>query len=294
MQNEVMEKARIQLCTAIVAGLLATGSLQAETKVVLKDDRDNRPAVTYTLPNGWAGAGNVTWNTEAAHDGTLCVRTMQFINPKDDVTVNYISAYEAPLRRKNPNAMQLAELLLPAVRQMPGCAQAVLNDATLYSVPQDLADFRMGRDRLSRKLGKKVEGKVYAVAAVCSDGTTVGAIVYERNERKFLSSNRTVTFHDICIMHADAKVAAKAYTEVKTAAHYADYDNAWVESHIRKTASSIDGMPKLDEQALPAITDKAEQRLKLGLPTVLDCMYSSFSKRYVRTMSAGNSVTERP
>ena len=289
-----MEKARIQLCPAVVAGLLATGSLHAETKVVLKDGRDNRPAVTYTLPNGWAGAGNVTWNTEAAHDGTLCVRTMQVIKPKDDITVNYISAYEAPLRRKNPSAMQLAELLLPAVRQMPGCEQATLTEATLYSVPEDLANFRMGRDRLNRKLGKKVNGKVYAVAAVCANGTTVGAIVYERAERKFLSSNRTVTFHDICIMHADAGVTDKAFTELKTAATRADFSDAWVESHIRKTASSIDGMSKLDESALPTLTGKAEQQLKLGLPTVLDCMYSSYRKRFVRTMSAGNSVSEHP
>ena len=288
-----MENAYARLRAILAAGILAAGSLQAATKVVLQDEQNRQPAVTYTLPDGWAGAGNVTWNTEAAQDGTLCVRTMQMVKPKEDITVNYISAYEVPLRSKSPAAEQLAEMLLPAVKRIRGCEQARLHEATLYTVPQELANFRMGRDRLNRKLGKRVDGKVYAVAAVCTNGVIIGAIVHERSERKFLGASHTVTFHDICIMKVGAGGTEKAFTDLKTAATRAVFNDAWVQAHIRKTAGCIDGMPKLDGKAMPALTDKAKQHLKLGLPTVLDCMYNSYHNRAVSRVSAGNSISEK-
>ena len=52
-------------------------------------------------------------------------------------------------------------------------------------------------------------------------------------------------------------------------------------------------MPKLDGKAMPALTDKAKQHLKLGLPTVLDCMYNSYHNRAVSRVSAGNSISEK-
>ena len=283
-----MKNAYTQLCVALAAGFLAAGSLQAANKVVVQDAHCNKTAVTYPLPKGWKGNGDVKWNTGAEHQGTMCVRTMQIVDAGEEMTVHYISAYEAPLRRSNPTADQLAQMLMHAVTRMPGKAATELTGAHLYSVPQDLADFRMGRDRLSRKLGKKIDGKVYAVAGVCSDGTVVGAVVYERSERKFLGATRTVTFHDICIMSNESGSTETDLARLKSAAEKAVYNHEWINDQIRITANSIDGMPKLDEKALPAIADKAEARLKLGLPTVIDCMYDSYRKHTAARKIARN------
>ncbi len=283
-----MKNAYTQLCVALAAELLAAGSLQAANKVVVQDAHCNKTAVTYPLPKGWKGNGDVKWNTGAEHQGTMCVRTMQIVDAGEEMTVHYISAYEAPLRRSNPTADQLAQMLMHAVTRMPGKAATELTGAHLYSVPQDLADFRMGRDRLSRKLGKKIDGKVYAVAGVCSDGTVVGAVVYERSERKFLGATRTVTFHDICIMSNGNGSTETDLARLKSAAEKAVYNHEWINDQIRITANSIDGMPKLDEKALPAIADKAESRLKLGLPTVIDCMYDSYRKHTAARKIAHN------
>lgn len=275
-----MKNAHTRFCVTLAATLLAAGSLQAANQVIVQDAHCHKTAVTYPMPKGWKGNGDVKWNAGAEHQETMCVRTMQIVNEGEEATVHYISAYEAPLHRKNPNANQLAEILMPAVTRMPGKSSTELVSASLYSVPQELADFRMGRDRLSRKLGKKIDGKVYAVAGVCSDGTVIGAIVYERSERNLLRTTRSVTFHDICIMSCEQNAVHKSLSDLKTAAEKADYNSAWLHDQIRITASSIEGMNKLDEKALPAIATKVEARLKMGLPTVLDCMYDSYNKRY--------------
>ena len=283
-----MKNAYTQLCVALAAGFMAAGSLQAANKVVVQDAHCNKTAVTYPLPKGWRGNGDVKWNTGAEQQGTMCVRTMQIVDAGEEMTVHYISAYEAPLRRSNPGADQLAQMLMHTVTRMPGKASTELTGAHLYSVPQDLADFRMGRDRLSRKLGKKIDGKVYAVAAACSDGTVVGAVVYERSERKFLGATRTVTFHDICIMSSENGSTEADLAHLKNAAEQAVYNHEWINDQIRITANSLDGMPKLDEKALPAIADKAEERLKLGLPIVIDCMYDTYRKHSGARKLAGN------
>ena len=277
-----MKNAHTRFCVIMAAAFMAAGSLQAANQVIVQDAHCHKTAVTYPLPKGWKGNGDVKWNAGAEHQETMCVRTMQIVNEGEEATVHYISAYEAPLRRKNPAAEQLAELLMPAVKRMPGKTATALSSATLYSVPQELADFRMGRDRLSRKLGKKIDGKVYAVAGVCTDGTVIGAIVYERSERKMLRTTRTVTFHDICIMSCDDASVVKSLSELKTAAEKADYNSAWLHDQIRITANSIEGMTKLDEKALPTIANKVEARLKQGLPTVIDCMYDSYNKLHNR------------
>ena len=273
-----MKNAHIRLCVTLAAGVLTAGSLQAANQVVVQDTHCNKTAVTYPLPKGWKGNGDVKWNTAAEQQGTMCVRTMQIVDAGEEMMVHYISAYEAPLRRGNPTAEQLAELLLPAVQRMPGKSLTELTSATLYSVPGELANVRMARDLLSRKLGKKVDGRVYAVAATCSDGTVIGAVVYERSERKFLRTTHSVTFHDICILSTENSSTEKALTHLKAAANQAEYNHDWISDQIRITANSLDGMPKLDEKALPDITNKAEENLKLGLPTVIDCMYDYFRK----------------
>lgn len=287
-ENKGMKNAHTQLFVALAAGLLAAGSLHAANKVVVQDAHCNKTAVTYPLPKGWVGNGDVKWNNDAEQQGTMCVRTMQIVDVGEEMTVHYISAYEAPLRRKNPSAQDLAQMLMPAVTRMPGKASAELTQATLYAVPQELVDFRMGRDRLSRQLGKRIDGKVYAVAGMCSDGTVVGAVVYERSERKFLGATRTVTFHDICIMSNENGTTETALARLKTSAEKAVYNHAWINDQIRITANSIDGMSKLDERALPAIADKAEERLKLGLPTVIDCMYDTYHKHLSTRKLASN------
>lgn len=263
----------------MAVSLLTAGSLQAANQVIVQDAHCHKTAVTYPLPKGWKGNGDVKWNAGAEHQETMCVRTMQIVNEGEETMVHYISAYETPLHHKNPDAAQLAEMLMPAVTRMPGKKTTELVSATLYAVPQELADFRMGRDRLRRTLGKKIDGKVYAVAGVCSDGTVIGAIVYERSERKLLRTTRSVTFHDICIISCEQNAIHKSLADLKTAAEKADYNSAWLHDQIRITANTIDGMSKLDEKALPAIATKVEERLKMGLPTVLDCMYDSYNKR---------------
>lgn len=273
-----MKNAFTQLCVALAAGILAAGSLQAANKVVVQDAHCNKTAVTYPLPKGWKGNGDVKWNENAEQQGTMCVRTMQIVDAGKDMTVHYISAYEAPLRRGNPTADELAQMLMHTVTRMPGKESTELTHATLYSVPQELVDFRMGRDLLSRKLGKKIDGKVYAVAAVCSDGTVIGAVVYERSERKFLGSTRTATFHDICILSSENGSTATDLAQLKASAEKAEYNLEWISDQIRITANNVDGMPKLDEKALPAMANKAEARIKLGLPTVIDCMYDTYYK----------------
>lgn len=279
-----MKNAHTQLCVTLAVGLMTAGSLQAANQVVVQDAHCNKTAVTYPLPKGWKGNGDVKWNTTAEHQGTMCVRTMQIIDSVEEMTVHYISAYEAPLRRSNPTAEQLGNILLPAVRRMPGKTSTELTKATRYNVPQELANFRMARDLLNRKLGKKIDSKVYAVAAAYSDGTVVGAIVYERSEKRSLlrAAERSVTFHDICILSSENNSTEKALTQLKTAATQAEYNHEWISDQIRITANNIDGMPKLDEKALPAIADKTEERLKMGLPTVIDCMYDTY-KRYLST-----------
>ncbi len=269
------------LITATAAALLvAASSLSAATKVVLQDEHCKTNAVTYTLPKGWVGGGDVTWDAQSERLGNFCVRTMQLVNRKDAIIANYISTYEVPLKTTNPGAMELAGMLLGAARQLPGNADITPTSATIYRAPQDVQDFRMARDTLREQLGDKVESRVYVVNASYSNGTLVGAVVHERSIRKGFRSDKTITFHDIFVLGStdgnepDAKALHQALVDVSYAARNADFNNKWIEQNIRQTASTFYGMRRLDEKALPHITRKAREGMKRGLPTVLDCLYT--------------------
>lgn len=273
--------ARTLITATTAAILMAAGSLSAATKVVLQDEYCKTNAVTYTLPGGWMGGGEVTWDADSEQLGNFCVRTMQLVNRKGAIIANYISAYEVPVKTNNPGAMELAELLLGAARQLPGNKDITPVDAIIYQAPQDLKEFRMARDTLREQLGDKVSGRVYVVNATYSDGTMVGAVVHERNVRKGFRHERTITFHDIFVLGStgadrpDDKALHQALVDVSRAARRANFNKKWIEANIRQTASTFYGMHRLDERALPHITRKAMEGMKRGLPTVIDCLYTS-------------------
>lgn len=282
------------LLTATTAALfLAVGSLHAATKVVLQDEHCKTNAVTYTLPTGWVGGGDVTWDVKSDRLGNYCVRTMQLVNRKDAIIANYISTYEIPLKTTNPGAMELAKLLLAAARQLPGNEGVTPVSATIYQAPRDVQEFRMARDNLREQLGEKVNSRVYVVNASYSDGTMVGAVVHERSIRKGFRSDKTVTFHDIFVLGSteagapDSRALHQALVDVSRAARNAHFNSKWIEQHIRQTASAFYGMRRLDDNAMPHITKKAEEGMKRGLPTVLDCLYTS---KFCNTQRTGSPM----
>ncbi|MDO5472902.1 MAG: hypothetical protein Q4F35_06175 [Akkermansia sp.] len=270
------------LITALTGAILmAAGSLYAATKVVLQDEHCRTNAVTYTLPSGWVGGGEVTWDADSERLGNFCVRTMQLVNRKGAIIANYISTYEVPLKHSNPGAMELAEMLLGTARQLPGNQNVMPAHAIIYRAPKDVEDFRMARDTLREQLGDKIESRVYVVNAIYTDGTMVGAVVHERNLRKGFRSDKTITFHDIFVVGSTEgkslteKSLHQALIDVSKAARNADFNSKWIAEHIRQTASTFYGMRKVDERAMPHITRKAMEGMKRGLPTVLDCLYTS-------------------
>ncbi|MBQ2380803.1 MAG: hypothetical protein II295_10500 [Akkermansia sp.] len=282
------------LLTATTAALfLAVGSLSAATKVVLQDDHCKTNAVTYTLPKGWVGGGDVTWDAQSDKLGNYCVRTMQLVNRKEAIIANYISTYEVPLKTTNPDAMELASLLQEAARQLPGNTGITPVQATIYQAPQDVQDFRMARDTLREQLGKKVNSRVYVVNATYSDGTLVGAVVHERSIRKGFRTDKSVTFHDIFVLGSteagapDARALHQALVDLSKAARNADFNNKWIEQQIRQTASTFYGMRQLDKNVMPKITKKAKEGMKRGLPTVLDCLYTT---KFCSTQPQGTPV----
>lgn len=282
------------LITATAAAIFMTASsLYAATKVVLQDELCKTNAVTYTLPKGWVGGGDVTWDAQSERLGNFCVRTMQLVNRKDAIIANYISTYEVPLKTTNPGAMELAEMLQEAAQQLPGNRNVTPVSATLYQAPRDVQDFRMARDTLREQLGDKVDSRVYVVNATYSDGTMVGAVVHERNIRKGFRSDKTITFHDIFVLGStnagepSPRAMHQALVDVSRAARNADFNNKWIEQNIRQTASTFYGMRKLDERALPHLTRKAKEGMKRGLPTVLDCLYTS---KFCSTTPSGRPV----
>ena len=107
-----MKHAHTQLCVSVAAIFLAAGGLQAANKVVVQDAHCNKTAVTYPLPAGWQGNGDVKWNAEAKHQGTMCVRTMEIVDKGDEITIHYISAFDSPLSHGNPSAKELAAKLI--------------------------------------------------------------------------------------------------------------------------------------------------------------------------------------
>ena len=276
------------LITATAAAILMTaGSLCAATKVVLQDNLCKTDAVTYILPKGWVGGGDVTWDVQSERLGNFCVRTMQLVNRKDAIIANYISTYEVPLKTANPGAMELADMLLGVARQLPGNENITPIEAIVYQAPQEVQDFRMARDHLREQLGNKVNGKVYV------DGTMVGAVVHERSIRKGFRTDKSINFHDIFVLGSadgsqpDEKALHQALVDVSRAARNANFNNKWIEQNIRQMASTFYGMRKLDERALPHITKKAKDGMKRGLPTVLDSLYTS---KFCSTQQKGTPV----
>ncbi len=273
--------ARTLFTATTAAILMVAGSLSAATRVVLQDTHCRINAVTYTLPNDWAGGGEVTWNTESERLGNFCIRTMQLVNRKDSIIANYISAYEVPLRTSNPGAMTLAEMLTSVAKQLPGNQNITPVDAVIYQAPQDVQEFRMARDNLSAQLGKRITGRVYIVNATYSDGTMVGAIVHERSVRRNFRSERSITFHDIFVLGSSGETQPneqalhQALVDVSRAARRANFNTNWITENIRQTANAFYGMRRLDESALPQITQKAIEGMRRGLPSVLDCLYTS-------------------
>ena len=282
------------LLTATTAALfLAVGSLSAATKVVLQDDHCKTNAVTYTLPKGWVGGGDVTWDAQSDKLGNYCVRTMQLVNRKEAIIANYISTYEVPLKTTNPDAMELATLLQEAARQLPGNAGITPVQATIYQAPRDVQDFRMARDTLREQLGNKVNSRVYVVNATYSDGTIVGAVVHERSIRKGFRSDKSITFHDIFVLGSteagapEARALHQALVDLSKAARNAEFNNKWIEQQISQAASTFYGMRQLDKSAMPKMTKKAKEGMKRGLPTVLDCLYTT---KFCSTQSQGTPV----
>ena len=273
--------ARTLITATAAAILMAASSLMAATKVVLQDEQCKTEAVTYTLPNGWMGGGEVTWDADSERLGNFCVRTMQLVNRKGAIIANYISTYEVPLKTPNPEAMELAAMLQTAARQLPGNSNVTPVSAVTYRAPQDVQDFRMARDTLREQLGDKVNSRVYVVNATYSDGTLVGAVVHERSVRKGFRTERSINFHDIFVMGSTGselptdKALHQALLDVSRAARRADFNRKWIEENIRQIADTYYGQRKLDERALPAITRKAMDGMKSGLPAVLDCLYTS-------------------
>ncbi|MBQ1203215.1 MAG: hypothetical protein IIX61_05345, partial [Loktanella sp.] len=273
--------ARTLITATAAAILMAASSLMAATKVVLQDEQCKTAAVTYTLPNGWMGGGEVTWDADSERLGNFCVRTMQLVNRKGAIIANYISTYEVPLKTINPGAMELAAMLQTVARQLPGNDKVTPVEAIIYQAPQDVQDFRMARDTLREQLGDKVNSRVYVVNATYSDGTLVGAVVHERSVRKGFRTERSINFHDIFVMGSTGselptdKALHQALLDVSRAARRADFNRKWIEENIRQIADTYYGQRKLDERALPAITRKAMDGMKSGLPAVLDCLYTS-------------------
>ena len=285
------------LITATAAALmLAAGSLSAATKVVLQDTHCKTAAVTYTLPNGWMGGGEVTWDADSERLGNFCVRTMQLVNRKGAIIANYISTYEVPLKTINPGAMELAAMLQTVARQLPGNDKVTPVEAIIYQAPQDVQDFRMARDTLREQLGDKVSGRVYVVNATYSDGTMVGAVVHERSVRKGFRTERSINFHDIFVVGSTGdeqpadKALHQALVDVSRAARRADFNSKWIEENIRQIAGTFYGQHKLDERTLPQATRKAMEGMKRGLPAVLDCLYTSrFCKEQPATGHVANN-----
>lgn len=273
--------ARSLIAVATASILMAASSLYAATKVVLQDEHCRTNAVTYTLPKGWIGGGEVTWDADSERLGNFCVRTMQLVNRKGAIIANYISTYEVPLKHKNPEAMELAEMLLGTARQLPGNSNITPLNAIVYRAPKDVEDFRKARDLLREQLGDKVDSRVYVINATYSDGTMVGAVVHERNVRKGFRDDKTITFHDIFVLGStnkqqpSEKALHQALIDISQAARSARFNDKWIEKNIRQTASAFYGMRRVDERAMPHITRKAMEGMKKGLPAVLDCLYTS-------------------
>lgn len=244
--------------------------------------------MTYTLPKGWNGGGAVQWDTRAEYPVNVCVRTMELGNDAKNLKAHYISSFETPIRGMTTDAGELARLLEPAVRKLPGFTLgATAADSRLMQATEEVREFRLGRDRLRRALGDEVDGEVYLLVssydAMHTDPETgalrpcnilCGAVVHERSTQTAGRRRTTASFHDIFIIGGptDASPMEETLSELRRTLTTPKFNRRWMQTHIRTMANAIDGMPKVDDQALRRVGEKAEEGIRLGLPTVLGVM----------------------
>lgn len=279
------------------ACLGAAGPLQAATRAAVYDSRTLSDAFTCSLPSGWEGGGSVVRDENAASPVNQCVRTMQLLKKKEDMTAHYLSAWEVPLKKRNPTAAELADALLPAVSLLPGYTIHRQVASQLSPAPKEVQELRLGRDRLRESLGEHISGRVYVLTATFLatkeakgrsswHNVAVGAVVHERTIRTGFRTVTAVAFHDITIIggpllpaplsSGDAAPAApgleKAMEELAGIAQSVQYNRRWMHNYLRDTALAYDSMPKVDEEALPELAARAERALKLGFPAVVATM----------------------
>lgn len=282
------------------ACFLAAAPLQAAPRATVHDALSQTDVLTYSLPSGWQGGGGVVRDEDASSPINRCVRTMQLLKEDEDITAHYVSAWEVPLKKRAPSARELADALLPAVCLLPGYAIGKLACSQLAPAPKDVQDFRLGRDRLRESLGEHISGRVYLLSATYlatkqggNHNAVVGAVVHERTIRTGFRTITTASFHDITIiggpvlqrLGADAPDAKapeleKALGELAGIAQSARFNRKWLRTYLRDTAASYDGMPKVDEKALPSLEQKAETKLKLGFPAVVEAMRALYEPVY--------------
>lgn len=278
------------------ACLGAAGPLQAATRAAVYDSRTLSNAFTCSLPSGWEGGGSVVRDENAASPVNQCVRTMQLLKKKENLTAHYLSAWEVPLKKRNPTAAELADALLPAVSLLPGYTINRQVASQLSPAPKEVQELRLGRDRLRESLGEHISGRVYVLTATFLatkeakgrsswHNVVVGAVVHERTIRTGFRTVTAAAFHDITIIGGPvsptvpslsdgdkAPELEKAMAELAGIAQSIQYNRRWMLGYLRDTARAYDSMPKVDEKALPALAERAEVALKLGFPAVVATM----------------------
>ncbi len=275
---------------AIAGLMLAQTEAQSKApKAVLHDETCNCQAITYSLPSGWKGSGNVQWDTAAAHPANVCVRTLVLDNEEKKLKAHYISAFEIPIRNITTNAEALAKLIEPAVRNLPGYTlDAQTPQSQLMHATDEIREYRLGRDRLRKALGNDVEGEVYLLSssytATHTDPVTgkkrpcsvlCGAVVHERSVEKSGRKKSTATFHDIFIIAGPAiaddanSSMSEALSDLRRTMNQPEINRDWMHAQIRTMAGAMDGMPKVDSKAIQRIDEKEKEGMRSGLPTVL-------------------------
>lgn len=274
---------------AIGVSLTCSVAFGKAAKAVLHDDVIKMPAITYSLPSGWKGSGNVQWDTAATHPANVCVCTMALDNDAEHIKAHYISAFETPIRSITTDADKLAKLLEPAVRSLPGYTLDVSQgNSQLMHATDEVREYRLGRDRIRKALGNDIEGQVYllssAYAATHTDPETgekrpcnilCGAVVHERSVKDKGRKTTTASFHDIFIIAAPAVADSasnpmdSALSDLRRTMQHPHIHREWMHAHIRTMASAMDGMPKVDDKAIKRIDEKAKDGIRTGLSTVL-------------------------
>lgn len=288
------------LCLALLLGAPATYA--ASSMSLLDSQYRNKAAITYTLPSGWKGSGAVARNENAASPMNRCVETMLLNKKADGVCALFLSAYETPSPKTHPSDDELVQMLDSVVAQLPGYEKddLMLQSCAVTEAPQDLQEFRKGRDRIPEALGKEIDGRVYLLTATYTGlrndavggnhthNIVLGTVVHERTTHRWLRKNTTVAFHNITVLAGPVEVGKtiekpasapkleKAMSDLARMADSSRYSREWLMEHIRNTANDIDGMPKLDERNLPTLAKKAEAGLKLGLPAVIAAMQAHY------------------